>query len=89
MVAYLDLLRDNYFYGIEDPLKQEYLIVASYNGGMGRVIKRVLKKYNVPEMTPDEVYAALRKEMPDETKDYLAKVSSRKKNYLAWKEETR
>jgi len=88
-IAYLRLLRDNYFYGIKDPKKQEYLIVASYNGGMGRVIKRVMKKYNVPEMTPDEVYAALRKEMPDETKDYLAKVSSRKNNYLAWKEETK
>jgi membrane-bound lytic murein transglycosylase C len=85
-IAYLRLLRDNYFYGIKDPQKQEYLIVASYNGGMGRVIKRVMKNYNVPEMTPDDLYVALRKEMPDETKDYLAKVSSRKKNYLAWKE---
>lgn len=88
-IAYLRLLRDNYFYGIKDPKKQEYLIIASYNGGMGRVIKRVMKNYNVPEMTPDEVYAALRKEMPDETKDYLAKVSSRKNNYLAWEEETK
>ena len=83
-VAYLHILRDNYFYGIKDPKKQEYLIVASYNGGMGRVIRRVLKQYNVPEMTPDEVYNALRKEMPNETKDYLAKVASRKKNYLEW-----
>jgi len=84
-IAYMHLLRSKYFYGIEDPLKQEYLIVASYNGGMGRVIRKVLKKYNVPQMSPDEVYEALRKEMPDETKDYLAKVSSRKKNYIAWK----
>ena len=44
----------------------------------------MLKQYNVPEMTPDEVYNALRKEMPNETKDYLAKVTSRKKNYLEW-----
>jgi len=83
--AYLSLLRDSYFYGVEDPEKQEYLIVASYNGGMGRVIKRVMKRYNVREMSPSEVYEALREEMPEETKDYLAKVTSRKKNYLAWK----
>lgn len=83
-IAYVHILRDKYFYGIEDPLKQEYLIAASYNAGMGRVIRRVLKKYNVPEMSPDEVYDVLREVMPDETKDYLAKVSSRKKNYLAW-----
>ena len=59
-------------------------MVASYNGGMGRVIRRVLKKYEIPKMTSSEVYEALRKEMPDETKDYLAKVTTRKKNYLAW-----
>jgi membrane-bound lytic murein transglycosylase C len=83
-IAYLRLLRDDYFYGIKDPEKQEYLIVASYNGGMGRVIRRVLRKYNVRQMSPSEVYEVLRTEMPDETKDYLAKVTSRKKNYLAW-----
>ena len=83
--AYLHILDDNYFYGIKDPRKREYLAVAAYNGGVGRVIKRVLKNYNVPEMTPDEVYAILRREMPEETGDYLKKVSSRKKNYLEWK----
>ena len=83
-IAYLHILRDNYFYGIKDPKKQEYLVVASYNGGMGRVIKRVLKKYDVPEMSQSEVYDALRKEMPAETSDYLAKVSSRINNYRAW-----
>jgi membrane-bound lytic murein transglycosylase C len=83
-VAYLDMLRNKYFYGIKDKDKQEYLMIASYNGGMGRVIKRVLKKYKIPQMSKSEVYEALRKEMPDETRDYLAKVTSRKKYYLAW-----
>lgn len=83
--AYLYVLENNYLYGIRNPKKREYLVIAAYNGGVGNVIKKVLKKYNVPEMTPDEVYAALRKEMPEETKNYLARVSSRKKNYLAWR----
>jgi membrane-bound lytic murein transglycosylase C len=83
--AYLHILDDNYFYGIRDPLKREYLMVSAYNGGVGRVIKRVLKNYNVPEMTLDELYSILRREMPEETGSYLAKVISRKKNYLAWK----
>jgi len=82
--AYLHVLENNYLYGVRDPKKREFLVIAAYNGGIGNVIKKVLKKYNVPEMTPDEVYAALRKEMPEETKNYLARVSSRKKNYLAW-----
>jgi membrane-bound lytic murein transglycosylase C len=84
-IAYVHILQDDYFYGIRDPKKREYLTIASYNGGVGRVIKRMLRKYKVPEMSPSEVYEALRKEMPDETKDYLAKVSSRKKNYFAWR----
>jgi membrane-bound lytic murein transglycosylase C len=83
-IAYLHILEDNYFYGIRDPKKREYLTVASYNGGVGRVIKRMLKKYNIREMSPSEVYGALREEMPDETGDYLAKVTARKSNYLAW-----
>ena len=82
--AYMQLLNERYLYGVKDPLKREYLMVAAYNGGIGRVIKRVLKVYNVPEITPDEVYNALIKEMPQETKNYLKKVTSRKINYLAW-----
>ena len=84
-IAYIRFLRENFFYGIKDPAKQEYLIIAAYNGGMGRVIRKVVKKYRIPEMSPPQVYDALRKEMPDETKDYLAKVSKRKANYLAWR----
>jgi membrane-bound lytic murein transglycosylase C len=83
--AYLYLLKDNYFYGIRDPRKQEYLMIAAYNGGVGRVIKRMLKRHKVPQMSQDEVYETLRKVMPEETSDYLVKVTSRKKNYLAWR----
>jgi membrane-bound lytic murein transglycosylase C len=83
-ITYAYLLGDNYFYGIRDPKKRELLVIAAYNGGVGRVIKKMLKRYNVREMSQSEVYETLRNEMPDETKDYLAKVTSRKKNYLAW-----
>jgi len=83
-VGYLNLLKEKYLYGIKDPLKQEYLAIAAYNGGIGRVIRRVLKKYNVAKMSPDEVFDVLRREMPDETKDYLAKVVKLKAHYTAW-----
>ena len=83
--AYLHLLDDNYFYGIEDPKKRELLVIAAYNGGVGRVIKRTLKKHDVREMSPADLYEALRDDMPEETGDYLAKVTARKKNYAAWR----
>ena len=60
-------------------------MIAAYNGGIGRVIKRVLKRYNVPNMSPMEIYDVLRQRMPHETKDYLAKVTSRKEKYIAWR----
>ena len=79
--AYLRILREDYFYGIKDPLVQEYMIIAAYNGGMGRVIKRVLKRYQIPQMTREQVFQALVKEMPNETKNYLRKVTQRKEKY--------
>ena len=60
-------------------------MISAYNGGIGRVIKRVLKSYNVPEMSPSEVYAVLIEKMPNETKDYLKKVTSRKEKYIVWR----
>ena len=82
--AYMHVLKEQYLYGIKDPIKQEYLMIAAYNGGIGRVIKRVLKRYNVPSMSPSEVYDVLIEKMPSETKDYLKKVASRKEKYIAW-----
>ena len=83
--AYMQVLKEQYLYGIKDPIKQEYLMIAAYNGGIGRVIKRVLKQYNVPSIPPSEVYDVLVEKMPSETKDYLQKVTSRKEKYIAWR----
>ncbi len=84
--AYYHVIRDRYLYGVEDPRKAELLAIAAYNGGIGRVIKRVMKRHEVPEMTVEELYEALREAMPEETADYLEKVTSRKDNYTEWEE---
>ena len=76
--SYVRKIEAKYLYGISDSQKRAYLAIAAYNGGIGRVIKRVLKKYDVRQMSPSEVYNALIQEMPDETKDYLTSV--RRKN---------
>ena len=84
--AYFHVIRDRYLYGVEDREKAELLAIAAYNGGIGRVIKRVMKKHNVPEMTTEKLYEAIRAAMPEETADYLERVTSRKKNYVEWEE---
>jgi membrane-bound lytic murein transglycosylase C len=84
--AYYHVIRDRYLYGVEDPRKAELLAIAAYNGGIGRVIKRVMKRHEIPEMTVEELYDALREAMPEETADYLEKVTSRKDNYTEWEE---
>jgi membrane-bound lytic murein transglycosylase C len=81
--AYLRILKEDYFYELESPEIQEYMVIAAYNGGMGLVIKRVLKKYNISQMSPDQVFQVLIREMPDETKGYLRKVTARKDKYRA------
>jgi len=86
-VAYLHMLRENYFYGVRDPKKQEYLVIAACNAGVEKVVKQVLKKYDIPSMPPSGVYNVLKQEMPDETKDYLAKVTARKNIYSAWQQD--
>ena len=35
--------------------------------------------------SPSEVYSVLIEKMPDETKDYLRKVTSRKEKYITWR----
>ena len=79
--AYLRILKENYFYELDNLEIQEYMVIAAYNGGMGLVIKKVLKKYDVPRMSPKQVFQTLIREMPDETKGYLRKVTTRKNKY--------
>lgn len=87
--AYLSILRDNYLRGIDDPLAQEYCMIASYNGGAGQLLKsfhrdrsEALRRIN--RMSPKEVYRHIIRRHPKaETRNYLKKVIERKQKYAS------
>jgi len=79
--AYLSLLRDRVFNSITDKLKQLYLVICAYNWGPGAVKRNIVNKNNISTMTSDQVYQTLRQQTPEETSNYLKRVTERMKLY--------
>jgi membrane-bound lytic murein transglycosylase C len=86
--AYLSLLDSNYLKEIEDPQSRLYAVIAAYNTGVGNLagafgtnnIHRAAQRVN--EMSADDVYQHLRKQLPyEETRRYLAKVIDAQSRY--------
>lgn len=88
--AYLTILRDQYLREIKDPRAREYCIIAAYNGGSGNLLKtfhsdRKKAVARINAMSADEVYRRIVRDHPkDESRNYLKKVTSFKKNYAHW-----
>lgn len=90
--TYLDILLNRYLRGIEDPIVHEYLAICAYNTGAGNVAKAYISSTNfnratdtINGMSAEENYAHLIANLPwDETKDYLKKVTERRKQYQEW-----
>jgi membrane-bound lytic murein transglycosylase C len=74
--AYLRMLKDRYWAHIEDPDLRRYLVLASYNWGVGNVRRRVQLP---PELTltPANLRAKIDGSAPAETSGYLRAVSQR------------
>ena len=85
--AYITILRDRYLRAVKHPLTREYCIIASYNGGMGNLLKafhkdRTKAMARINQMSPQAVYNQIVRHHPhQETRDYLRKVTTAKKNY--------
>jgi len=90
--AYLGLLQNRYFRDVKDPKSAQYCAIASYNTGAGNLSRAVsgqnklapaVRKVNT--MTPKQLYAHLKKNLPyEETQDYLERVSQRMDLYREW-----
>ncbi len=90
-VHYLYLLRKRYFKDVNDEKKQELCVIASYNTGAGNLaralrgdtnIKKAIPQIN--EMSYDELFAYLKKNLLKETQNYIVNVTERANNFKKW-----
>lgn len=79
--AYLHLLHTRYYGKVEDPEKRELLVVASYNWGPTAVRRNIVDRNPVATLTPEQLRAVVDQRAPQETKDYVVRVSTRKPIY--------
>lgn len=90
-VHYIYLLRNRYFKDVTDKKKQDLCIIASYNTGAGNLaralrgdtnIKKAIPKIN--EMSYDELFSFLKRNLHKETQNYIVKVTERTENFRKW-----
>ncbi len=79
--AYLNLLIYKYFATESNPLKNLYLSVCGYNWGPSAINRKIASRYPTSSMSPERLYQLLRQSSPQETSDYLQRVTQRIKMY--------
>lgn len=91
--TYIDLLTSRYFKEVKNPKTRQYLMICAYNTGAGNVSVAYTGDTNLSEafskinsMSPEENYTHLRKNLEyAEARNYLKKVTKRRKQYSKWK----
>lgn len=87
--AYIQILQEKYLKDIRNPISKEYCVISAYNTGSGNVFKafnsnRNKAKHIINSTEPSVVYKQLRSSLPyEETRHYLKKVVTFKKDYIA------
>ena len=79
--AYLSLLKNNSFSQVDDQNKRRFLVICSYNWGPGAVARKIVERNDVDGMAGQELYQVLRERTPEETANYLERVTERMKIY--------
>ena len=75
--AYLSLLMDTYFRDIQGDVKNRYISICGYNWGPTAMRKNIVNRYPISQMSDDQVYSLLRQKTPQETRDYIKRVTER------------
>lgn len=76
--AYLYLLQNKIFSDLpNDGAKKLYVVICAYNWGPGNIRKRILKPYRVQDMSDGQVFDLLTEKSPEETRNYLKRVTER------------
>jgi membrane-bound lytic murein transglycosylase C len=79
--AYLNLLIYKHFARETHPVKNLYLSVCGYNWGPTSIQRKIIRRYPTSNMTPEQLYMVLRQRTPQETRDYLQRVTQRMPMY--------
>lgn len=79
--AYLHLLMNKSFTDVPMGDKKNYLVICAYNWGPGNVRKRIMGPYRVQELSDSQVFALLTEKAPEETRNYLKRVTERMSLY--------
>ena len=79
--AYIHLLKNSHFGDVKETLKNRYLTICAYNWGPTAVNKKIVNNHNISQMGDQQLYTLLRERTPQETRDYLKKVTERMKMY--------
>ena len=75
--AYLNLLIYKHFATEANPVKNLYLSVCGYNWGPSAIKRKIIRRYPTSSMSPEQLYQVLRRRTPQETRDYLQRVTQR------------
>ena len=81
--AYLNLLIYKHFTTETHPVKNLYLSICGYNWGPTSIQRKIIRRYPTPNMTSEQLYVVLRQRTPQETSDYLQRVTQRMPMYQA------
>lgn len=75
--AYLHLLMHKSFADVPAGEKKNYLVICAYNWGPGNIRKKIMGPYRVQALRDEELFALLREKTPEETRNYLTRVTER------------
>jgi membrane-bound lytic murein transglycosylase C len=75
--AYLYLLMNKLFADVAPGDKKNYLVICAYNWGPGNIRKKIMGQYRIQELTDGQVFGLLTDRTPEETRNYLKRVTER------------
>lgn len=84
---YLAILRDEYLYGLTNPLSKRHAMISAYNSGAGAVLRvfhndKFEAMNRINNLQPDAIYRILTTAHPSaQARNYLVKVSKAQQKY--------
>jgi membrane-bound lytic murein transglycosylase C len=79
--AYLHILKEQIFKDLAEGDKKNYVVICAYNWGPGNMRGKILKRYPVETLPEAQVFALLSEKTPEETRNYLKRVTERMPQY--------